>query len=240
MLIVQIGGAPDKRSIPTSLLHSNISGAQRRCKVAERRDSRSRPPVNDRKCEVEGCDRVSRGNGMCNMHYMRVKRHGSPHIYNPRYRTNFGPEPICRAEGCNKKGIAAKGLCQGHYIRLKKYGEEGVGGPLGRQNIGNQQRRVDGYMMVKAPDNPLAGKRSGQVLVHRVVMSEKLGRPLRKNEFVHHINGKKDDNSPENLELWVKGHPGGQRPEELVAWAYEIIALYGEEIKPKLRLIASK
>ena len=177
---------------------------------------------------------------MCNMHILRFRRNGDPHIYNPSKRHNFGPEPECRADGCTKRGVAAKGLCQGHYIRLKKYGEDGIAGPLGRQNIGNQQRRVDGYMMIRERENPLSGKVGGNVLVHRQVMSKILGRDIRKDELVHHINGKRYDNRPENLELFYKGHPPGQRPNELLAWAYEIIEMYEEECTPKLKLIISK
>lgn len=76
----------------------------------------------------------------------------------------------------------------------------------------------------------LSNHKGKQVREHRVIMEEFLGRKLFVDENVHHKNGNKADNRIENLELWATNQPAGQRVEDKVVYAIEILKKYAPEV----------
>lgn len=89
-------------------------------------------------------------------------------------------------------------------------------------------RNQQGYVFVIDENHPRANPNSGRVREHIVVMEKTIGRELLPKEEVHHKNGIRSDNRPENLELWSKSHPAGARVVDLVVWAKEILKQYPE------------
>ena len=68
---------------------------------------------------------------------------------------------------------------------------------------GERRKTTQGYILIYVGRNNaiVPEYKTPYIYEHRLVMAKYMGRPLKKWEMVHHINGKKDDNRIENLEL---------------------------------------
>ncbi len=88
---------------------------------------------------------------------------------------------------------------------------------MSNQNRKGQRRRLpDGTLRNHASGYKTIKANGKWMMHHRYVMEQILGRPLESHERVHHKNGDRSDNRPENLELWKvkKKDPAGVRQED--------------------------
>lgn len=176
----------------------------------------------EKKCRIEGCSYKYKSGGWCHAHYERFRKYGNPLAGGSPHKPN---SEICTADGCNKKSLA-KCLCSGHYSLFRKYGDHTIAKYKWHARGKNEWHECStGYIWRYAPKDINASS-NHYVYQHRSVMSEYLGRALFKNENVHHVNGDKKDNRIDNLELWVKSQPAGQRAKDLLDWAHKIIIDY--------------
>jgi hypothetical protein len=154
---------------------------------------------------------------MCQTHGKRLRKYGT---------TDLPPKPPpknCSYQGCSLE-YYAKGWCRVHYRQAT---ERGWVGPI-RIRKPNGQARFwkGGYLHVTDPRDP-----SRTFPEHRLVMEMHLGRSLYPWENVHHRNGRVDDNSLKNLELWCKPQPSGQRVADLLNW---LASSYPSELRQLL------
>ena len=72
-------------------------------------------------------------------------------------------------------------------------------GELNPKWKGGRIKTPSGYIMILKPEHPRGKSNMGYVFEHILIIEKKLGKFLKKNKIIHHINGIRDDNRIENL-----------------------------------------
>jgi hypothetical protein len=160
-------------------------------------------------CTAPDCDGVDYGRGFCRKHLWQA------------YETGLLEKPKCAVDGCGKPQ-RANSYCNRHLMRVRTHGEPGEAEPR-RRAAGTGHLNRDGYL-----DLSINGRKISQ---HRLVMEAHIGRYLWPWESVHHKNGRRSDNRVENLELWLRGQPAGQRISDHIAF---IVDNYPDEVRVAL------
>lgn len=144
-------------------------------------------------CSMSECVKAAYCRGFCLMHYERLKRHGDPAIVK-RIRYHGA---LCSVAGC-LRAASVNTICNTHNQRVRRGG-----------SVDYVTSTEEWKHRCRA-----ASKRLGQlklttymkfhgVHLHRIVAAEKIGRPLRAGEIVHHIDGDKHNNHPDNLDILI-------------------------------------
>jgi hypothetical protein len=171
--------------------------------------------------------------------------------YVTAYRVKFGKDPMYCSRDCSALGRRKtadekhKSICKNCGKEFYKTRRKGSGTIYNTQELCGRncknawvskayrekhgtpeitRREKRGYIVLRIPAS--SEHNAYEILEHRYIMQQHIGRDLLSEETVHHVSGTKTDNRIENLELFSSNHGPGQRVVDKVQFAIEILTLY--------------
>ena len=155
-----------------------------------------------RHCGIPGCEQPHRARGWCKDHYSAWYQNGDPLLW--RRQPNLG---VCSAPGCSKRPRSrTAAYCEMHYGRMRRNGS--LDGPNREASPGIVHEQ--GYILVYAPNHPIASRRHPHVYEHRLVFYDTFGLGPHRCRWcdveltwcevhVDHLDDTKRNNDPTNL-----------------------------------------
>lgn len=145
-------------------------------------------------CIIDGCGRTYLAKGYCSLHYQRVKHYGDPQ----RGRRRKYKDVVCVIAECGRPASDAD-VCGMHAQRVRRYGDPDYVTPQWVMIFRNREAQAKTKKAKPSSYLKFYGRHE-----HRVVAEQMLARALRKGEIVHHKDGNKHNNAPENLEVMTQ------------------------------------
>lgn len=209
------------------------------------------------RCLVSNCGRRPKGRGLCTKHYQQWESGVNlgikvPTVGHHREAASYR-DTTCRVDGCEERPVN-RWMCSKH-AQQRAAGIINEDGKKLRDLKHNGRRPKDwrkelaGYILVRAPEDHPGARNDGSIYEHRLVMEEHLERFLYPEEVVHHINGVRDDNRIENLQLrrsrkeHGRGHEGIEDVDNALSVLERLVnkgMSDGQQIKRRLRSLGSR
>jgi hypothetical protein len=123
-------------------------------------------------------------------------------------KNEFARKKVSQSKKGKISPLRGKKLSKEHIEKLKnkivsEETKEKISIAHTKKGIGHKKKRKDGYIAIYFPDHPKSNKEK-YIMEHDLIMECYIGRWLKEDEIVHHINHKRDDNRIENLKLMTK------------------------------------